>query len=109
MRALLLMLTLAAAAACGPREVIVRTAADLPAESILDVQNKLAQAVNVYVVDGGQEIFLRQVAPGGREQLRVRGVAPGRRVTLRATTRDGTRTYTRENVSLEGTYQWSLP
>lgn len=100
---------LALLAACGPRQVEVRTAADLPPEAALTVENTLAQAVNVYVVDGGSELFLRQVAAGLTVRLPVRGVPGGRRVTLRATTRDGARTYSREGVVLDGTISWRLP
>lgn len=108
MRSALLVLAFGVAAACGPRPVIVRTAADLPPEAVVVVANTLPQAVNVYVIDGGTEVFLRQVGAGARERLRVPG-ATGRRVTLRATTRDGTRTYSRENVVLEGVYDWTVP
>lgn len=98
-----------AVAACGPRQVEVRTAADLPPEAALLVQNGLPQAVNVYVVDGDTELFLRQVP--GRESVRlpVRGVPTGRRVTLRATTRDGSRTFSRRDVLLDGTFRWTIP
>lgn len=106
---LLVFLSLLAAAACGPRQVEVRTAADLPPETAIVVDNSLPQAVNVYVVDSGMELFLRQVPARESVRLPVRGVPPGRRVTLRATTRDGSRTFTRENVVLEGTHRWALP
>lgn len=109
MRAALLTLTLLLAASCGPRQVEVRTAADLPPELAVLVENTLAQAVNVYVVDGGSELFLRQVGAGSTIRLPVRGLPTGRRVTLRATTRDGGRTYSRDGVVLDGTYRWRLP
>lgn len=95
--------------ACGPREVEVRTAADLPPEAAVVVENTLPQAVNVYVVTGSSELFLRQVGPGRTLRLPVRGIVGGQRVTLRATTRDGARTYNREGVVLDGTYSWRLP
>lgn len=98
-----------ALAACGPRQVEVRTAADLPPDAVVQVENTLTQAVNVYVVDGGSELFLRQVPARSTERLRVRGVTSGRAVTLRATTRDGSATYRREGVRLEGTVPWRLP
>lgn len=106
---LLAIAFLIAAAACGPRQVEVRTAADLPPEAALLVENSLAQAVNVYVVDGTTELFLRQVPPRESVRLPIRGVPTGRRVTLRATTRDGSRTYSRQNVLLDGTFRWTLP
>lgn len=100
---------LALVAACGPRRVEVRTAADLPPESAVLVENTLAQAVNVYVISGGNELFLRQVGPGRTLRLPVRGIPGGRLVTLRATTRDGAHTYNREGVMLDGTLSWRLP
>ena len=109
MRHLVIALSLAIVGACGQRQVEVRTAADLPPETAVEVRNTLSQAVNVYVVDGGSEIFLRQLAAGAQEKLRVRGVPSGRKVTLRATTRDGSRTFSRENVVLQGTVPWTLP
>ena len=98
-------------AACGPRQVEVRTGASPDAASAVGVRvtNNLSQGVNVYVVTGGSDLFLRQVAANSTETLDVRGVAPGSSVTLRATTVDGTRTYTKENVVLSGTYVWQVP
>ena len=95
--------------ACGPRMVEVRTAADLPPEAAIFVENTLSQPVNVYVVHGGTELFLRQVPGGASIRLPVRGVPTGREVTLRATTRDGARTFNRERVTLGGTFAWRLP
>lgn len=106
---LLVTLLVLAAAACGPRQVEVRTAADLPPDAAIVVENALPQAVNVYVIDAGTELFLRQVPGRGSARLPVRGVPSGRRVTLRATTRDGSRTFTRENVVLDGAYRWAIP
>lgn len=102
-------LAAALAAACGPRQVEIRTAADLPPQAAIVVENTLGQALNVYVVDGGNELFLRQVASGATVRLPVRGIPNGRSVTLRATTRDGARTYSREGVLLGGTYSWRVP
>ena len=87
----------------------VRTAADLPPQSALVFENTLEQAVNVYVIAGGSEFFLRQVGPGNTLRLPVRGIPSGRLVTLRATTRDGARTFSRESVMLEGTINWRVP
>lgn len=103
------LLALLALAACGPRQVDIRTAADLPPEASLVVDNTLDQAVNVYVVDAGTELFLRQVGARTAARLPVRGLPTGRRVTLRATTRDGARTFTREGVVLSGTVRWGIP
>ena len=39
----------------------------------------------------------------------VAGVAAGATVNLRATTVDGTRTYSKNNVTLSSMYDWRLP
>lgn len=109
--AVLVAATLAVtAAACGPRQVEVTTGAQpAVAELGLRVTNNLSQGVNVYIVSGGSDMFLRQVGANSTETLSVRGVASGSTVTLRATTVDGSRTYTKDNVVLSGTYVWQLP
>ncbi|NUO38024.1 MAG: hypothetical protein HOQ31_05395, partial [Gemmatimonadaceae bacterium] len=45
----LLALALAASAACGPRQVEVRTAPTATTEQSVRITNSLSQAVNVYV------------------------------------------------------------
>ena len=110
MRLLLTGVLVVAVAACGPRRVEVTsnpTAA--AAEAALHVTNSLAQAVNVYVVTGGTDLFLKQVAGNSSEHLPVRGVAPGATVTIRATTVDGTRTFSRDRVVLTGMYAFNVP
>jgi hypothetical protein len=108
MRTALLTVTLALVAACGPRQVEVRTA---PAQApiTLQVSNTLPTAVNVYVVTGGTDTFLRQVKANSNESVPVQGVPAGSTVTLKAVTVDGTKTYTRANVTLSGTYSFPLP
>jgi hypothetical protein len=101
--------TLALATACGPRQVQVRTAPAQQTQVSLSVNNSLAQGVNVYVSLNGQETFLRQVAANSTVAIPVQGFAPGSTVSLRATTIDGTRTYSRSNVVLNGTVNWALP
>lgn len=104
--ALLALLTLAG---CGPRQVEVRTA---PAESTqlsVQVNNSLSQAVNVYASVGGTDTFLRQVGANQSVTIPVQGFAPGTSVTLKAVTVDGVRTFTRQNVTLSGTYVFPLP
>ena len=99
-------------AACGGRQVEVRTGPSTEAATVglqLQVTNNLTQAVNVYVTSGGSDIFLRQVGANATESLPVQGVAAGSTVTLKATTVDGTRTYTKENVTLSGNYVWTVP
>jgi hypothetical protein len=102
------VLLAAATTACGPRQVEVRTA---PArtETNVRVTNSLGQAVNVYVLSGDNEIFLRQVAANSEARLPVPGVAAGSTVRLRAVTIDGSRTYTSDPVVLQGTYPWRVP
>ena len=79
------------------------------AETGVRITNNLSQGVNVYVVSGGTDMFLRQVGANSTETLPVRGVASGSTVTLRATTVDGANTYSKENVVLSGTYVWQVP
>ena len=95
--------------ACGGRKVEVQTGATTQAQTAVAVTNNLSQAVNVYVTVGGNDMFLRQVGAGSTENLEVRGVASGTSVTLKATTVDGTRTYTKDNVTLAGTTNWQVP
>ena len=110
MRFLSVVLVAVTLAACGPRQVEVTTGAQPSvAELGLQMTNNLSQGVNVYVVSGGSDVFLRQVAANSTETLAVRGVAAGSTVTLRATTVDGSRTYTKDNVVLSGTYVWQVP
>ena len=102
------VLVAVATAACGPRTVDVRTA-PARAETNVRVTNNLGQAVNVYVLSGDNEIFLRQVPANSEARLPVPGVAAGSAVRLRAVTIDGSRTYTSDSVILQGTYPWRVP
>jgi len=94
--------------ACGGRQVEVNTA-PARAETHVRVTNTLGQAVNVYVLSGDNEIFLRQVPANTEARLPVQGVAAGSTVRLRAVTIDGSRTYTSDSVVLQGTYPWRVP
>ncbi|PYO07171.1 MAG: hypothetical protein DMD30_11590 [Gemmatimonadetes bacterium] len=109
MRVLMVSLSMLSLAACGPRQVEVRTGPEPAAEVALHVTNNLSQAVNVYVVSGGNDIFLKQVAGNSVEHIPVSGIAAGATVNLRASTVDGTRTYTKNNVTLSSMYDWRLP
>jgi hypothetical protein len=110
MRTLYAALLVVTMAACGGRQVEVGTGPrPATAQAGVQVRNNLTQPINVYVVSGGSDIFLRQVAPNTSESLSVQGVAPGSTVTLRATTVDGTRTYTKDNFVLSGTTPWTVP
>ncbi|MFL5487506.1 MAG: hypothetical protein ACJ8AJ_03385 [Gemmatimonadaceae bacterium] len=103
------MLSMLALAACGPRQVEVRTGPEPSADVAIHLSNNLSQAVNVYVVSGGNDIFLKQVSANSVEHIPVAGVPAGATVNLRAVTVDGTRTYTKNNVTLATMYDWRLP
>lgn len=94
---------------CGKRQVQVGTA-PTTAESAIHFTNNLAQAVNVYVVQSGNETFVKQVGANTTEHLPVRGIAPGTQVRLKATTIDGKSTFTTQDpVSLTAMYTWKVP
>lgn len=109
MRVLMASLSMLALAACGGRQVEVRTGPEPTADVALHVTNNLSQAVNVYVVSGGNDIFVKQVAANSVEHVPVSGVPAGATVNLRAVTVDGTRTYSKTNVTMSGMYEWRLP
>jgi queuine/archaeosine tRNA-ribosyltransferase len=94
---------------CGPRQASVRTA-PTASEATLHFTNNLAQAVNVYVVQGGTETFVRQVGANTTENLPIRGIALGSQVLLRAVTVDGKSQFDTQNpVALTSTYTWKVP
>ena len=96
-------------AACSPRQVDVRTAPTQATAVSLQVNNTLSQAVNVYVTVSGSDTFLRQVGANSNATIPVQGIATGTTVTLKAVTVDGSKTYSRPNVTLNGTFVFSLP
>lgn len=98
-----------AVSACGPRQVEVRTAPTEAAQVSVEVRNSLTQGVNVYVVQNGTKTFLRQVGASSTVSVPVQGFAPGTTVRLEATTIDGVKTYSRDNVTLSGNYVFPLP
>ena len=104
-----LALVVAATSACGPRQVEVTTGAQPAASVSLRFTNNLTQAVNLYVTSAGTDIFLKQVSANTVEQVPIQGLAAGTTVTLKARTVDGTRTYTRDNITLVSTYDWRVP
>jgi hypothetical protein len=108
-RMLVTALSLAVLTACSPRQVDVRTAPVTQAQVSVQVNNTLAQAVNVYVRSGGTDTFLKQVGANSTETIPVQGFASGTTVTLKAVTIDGVHTYSRDNVTLSGTYVFPLP
>ena len=109
MRSILAGLLIAMVVACGGRQVEVRSGPRPTSEVSVRVTNNLSQGVNVYVVSGGQDMFLRQVNAKSTETLPVQGVAAGSSVSLRATSVDGRDIYTRDNVVLNGTFNWTVP
>ena len=110
MRALVAALVCAVSvAACSGRQVeVTSTPAPQQASVMLRVVNSLDQAVNVYVVTGGNETFVKQVAAKATEEAPVPGVTPGTSVTLRAAPVDGKNKYER-SATLNGLYEWRLP
>jgi hypothetical protein len=108
-RMLVFALSLAVITACGPRQVDIRTAPVTQAQVSVQVKNTLTQAVNVYVRTGGTDTFLKQVGANSSETIPVQGFASGTSVTLKAVTIDGAKTYSRDNVTLSGTYVFPLP
>lgn len=111
MRALVAGLLLAVTAGCGKRQVKVETAPkpSTPAAVVLHFTNNDNNAVNVYVVNQGTDLFLKQVAANSTEDLPVAGVASGTQVRLKATRTDGSKTYTSDPMALNGTTTWRVP
>ena len=74
-----------------------------------------ANTVRVLVIDDSNtirrsaEIFLKQAGANTVEHIPVAGVPAGATVNLRAVTVDGTRTYTKNNVTLSSMTDWRLP
>jgi hypothetical protein len=96
-------------AACGPRQVEVRSAPSSTAETSLHFTNNLSQSVNVYVTQGNSDLFVRQVSSNTTEEIPVPGVSSGTMVTLKATVIDGSRTYSRAGVTMAQSVSWSVP
>ena len=108
-RVALLALALAVAA-CGQRQVEVRTAPTANTDQAVQVTNNLSQAVNIYVTpSGGSELFLKQVPANTVERVPVQGVASGTSVVFKAVTVDGSRTYQSRTVVLSGMFVWPVP
>ena len=96
-------------AACGPRQVEVRTAPSQPAQNAIQLTNGLSQSVNVYVNYNGNDQFIQQVRGNTALRLQVSGVPNGATVTLKAVTVDGARTYQSRSVGLSGLFVWGVP
>jgi len=110
-RLVILVVGVALSTACRARTVDVRTAPPTQQQTQVAVQvnNTLAQGVNVWITVGGQDTFLKQVAANSTVTVPVQGFAAGSTVSLKAITLDGVRTYSRTNVVLNGTYVFPLP
>ena len=109
MRALLAGLLLTVTAACGGRKVNVETAPKTSAAVTLHFTNNDNNAVNVYVVNQGSDLFLKQVAANSTEDMPVAGIASGTQVRLKATRTDGSKTYTSDPMALNATTTWRVP
>src|SRR5687767_4407312 len=108
MRAIVAAMLLSAAA-CGPRQVEVRTAPTQMSEVAIHFTNNLSKAVNVYVNSGQSDLFVRQVGPNTVEHLPVPGITSGTRVTLKAKPVDGTTGYERAGVTMTEMIEWRVP
>jgi hypothetical protein len=108
MRMLTVVFLVAAIAACN-RKVEVNTAPTPASGVAVHLTNNASQAVNAYVTSNGSDIFIGQVAPNSEKTLTVSGVSSGSTVMLKARTADGARTYTKDNVSLTSSYDWTVP
>lgn len=91
------------------RQVTVQTAPAAAVEVSLRVTNNVSQAITVFVTASGTELTLGQVGANTTTLLPVRGVASGTTVRLRAALADGSRSYTREGVTLTGVFEWRVP
>jgi hypothetical protein len=109
MRALLAGVLLVATVACGGRKVKVETAPKAAAAVSLHFTNNDNNAVNVYVVNNGTDLFLKQVAANSTEDLPVAGVTSGTQVRLKATRTDGSKTYTSDPMALTSATTWRVP
>ena len=99
----------ASAAACGPRQVEVRTAPTQSAEVAIHFTNNLTQAVNLYVNTGSSDLFVRQVAARTAEHVPVPGVSVGTRATLKAKPVSGAAGYERASVTMSEMVSWTVP
>ena len=108
MRILSMVLLAAALTACN-RKVEVNSAPAPASGMAVHLTNNASQAVNVYVTSSGSDVFIGQVAANGEKTLPVSGVSSGSAVTLKAKTADGARTYTKDNVSLTSSTDWTVP
>jgi hypothetical protein len=109
MRVIVAAMLLTAAAACGPRQVEVRSAPTQTSEVAIHFTNNLSKAVNVYVNSGESDLFIRQVGANKVEHLPVPGLSSGARVTLKAKPVDGSTGYERAGVTMTEMVTWRVP
>ncbi len=96
--------------ACGQRQVEVSTGTQPVSDVAIHLTNAGSSQVNVYVVHGGQRIFVGQVSGNSTQHLPIANVPSGSVVRLEATTVSSTpQTYSRDGVTLTGTYEWRVP
>ncbi len=98
--------------ACAGRQVEVTNPTPEASEAAISLRvvNSLDQPVNVYVVMGGNEMFVRQVGARSTETAVVRNVPAGSVITLRARPVDGRQAYERADVRLDaGVFEWRVP
>src|SRR4051812_11174635 len=108
MRILSMVLLAAALTACN-RKVEVNSAPSPASGMAVHLTNNASQAVNAYVTASGSDVFIGQVAANSDKTLTVTGVSSGSTVTLKAKTADGSRTYTKDNVQLSSSTDWTVP
>jgi hypothetical protein len=108
MRILTMVLLAAALTACN-RKVEVNSAPAPASGMAVHLTNNASQAVNAYVTSSGNDLFIGQVAANSEKTLPVSGISSGTSVTLKARTADGSRTYTKDNVSLSSSTEWTVP
>lgn len=109
MRTAFVTMLLFAVAACGPRQVEVRSAPTQQTEVAIHFTNNLSKAVNVYVNAGESDLFVRQVAANTTAHLPVQGISTGTRVTLKARPVDGSAGYERSGITMTDMTTWRIP
>ena len=108
--AMLLVVSALSITACGQRQVEVSTGAQPQSDAAIDLTNNTTRQLNVYVVHGGQRIFVGQVSGNSTQRLSVANVPSGSVVRLEASTVSTTpQTYSRDGVTLSGTVNWQVP
>lgn len=93
--------------ACTRKVVVTTPASQAPVS--LKVTNTASQAVTVQVIYGGVDFTVGTVAANTTAVLAVAQVASGSTVQLRATLADGSRSYSRDQVVLSGSFEWRVP